>query len=157
MFNQMMKKMKSFFCGILSFAVTMGAFVTTNAETMCVRDDTVMVVLDETTFTGTYAGNSNNMTWTATFPYGKISGIASCNGTGGVGMYAVSNTEFATTITGSHCWCKMLKPVASKWQYQGSLVSISNCKSNCAGLCGSRTGPESGLTSRSNLFGSIGQ
>ncbi len=43
---------------------------------------------------------------------------------------SVSNVELS-----KYCWCKMLKPVASKWIYLSERTNASDCISYCTSAC----------------------
>lgn len=109
-----------------------------NAATMCTASDTVTVVLDPNIAGTGYTQDANLKTWQATFSYGKIYGIASCNKTSGsVGMVNIG-TVMSQTDEGQYCWCKMLVPAVSAWVFEdGNSDSASNCAVFCANHCGS--------------------
>ena len=124
------------------FISIIGAIVfitTTNATTMCVTSDNNSIILDPSIEGTNSTGISENMTWTATFSYGTVSGIAACNSTNG--SYARAYPEYNfdnnhTSSEGVHCWCRMTSPVRSAWVYDGDVSSASFCASGCANRCG---------------------
>ena len=110
------------------------AFANANATTMCVESDMVAIVLDPDIAGTGYTNTSGE--WTATFPYGTVSGISTCNSTSGSYGVARPNANFEQGTTGVYCWCRMLRPARSAWVYRYARSSASDCASRCAGVCG---------------------
>ena len=146
--------MKHLVCNIFLFILVVCASVAVHAATMCVRDDTIMVVLDTTKYQTSSSFNRNEMTWSITFPYGTITGVASCNATANTST-GVSDANMATYTTGKYCWCKMLKPVASKWIFYSDMNYVHTCDESCARNCANHFGPENSISQRTRLFNSI--
>ena len=96
-------------------------------------------------------------TWSVTFPYGTVSGIASCNSTSGTYARAYPEYNFDNnhaSSEGVYCWCRMTSPVRSAWVYYGERSSASECASYCAGPCGYDVQYYSSF--RGGVFGSAG-
>ena len=101
------------------------------------------IILDPSV-AGNENGNTSNQedaTWTTTFPYGIISGIASCNDIFGTG-YGKPYSGNQNNITAgyqdgqSNCWCRMTSPVRSAWVFNYTYGLASECTSRCAYSCG---------------------
>ena len=146
-----------------------------NAQTMCVRDKSLVISLDKNVAGTGYGGNASEMIWWTDFPYGRIYGEATClsaaeglGRTTGMGAY-YGVEEYATTpitaevgLSGTdangnerkYCWCRATHPVSSRWVFDNAYASASYCVSNCAGNCGHyvRIGP----SMREGVFGSVG-
>ncbi|MCQ2581451.1 MAG: hypothetical protein MJ170_00515 [Alphaproteobacteria bacterium] len=102
--------------------------------------------------TATY-GLTTDQTWSVTFSYGIVKGIASCNST--PGTYAQStNQNFNQTDKGQYCWCKMTFPAVSRWVFYIDRASAAACAFYCADHCGDGFRVYSGF--RSAMFGSVG-
>ena len=157
---------------MLACAISVGAI----AQTMCVRDKSLVISLDKNTG-GTGSGsNASEMIWWTDFSYGRIYGEATClsaaeglGRTAGTGAY-YGVEEYATTpITAEaglngkdangderkYCWCRATHPVSSRWVFNGLRPSASECASWCAYLCGSNV-QASAAAIRGGVFGSIG-
>jgi len=139
--------MMYFVRGIFLFVMAMVIFVTANAETLCVRDDTVMVVLAPEYDGTASSGSATNMTWTATFSYGKVSGTAVCKKEQQDGTMAGQNQV---------CWCQMTKPVVSKLLYNTIYGSANQCLGDCATACGNNF-KSSASSLRSRIYASVGK
>ena len=135
----------------------------TYAADMCVKNDTVMVVLDPL-ITGTNGtSDTSTKTWTGVFSYGTIHGIAGC-GTESLdpGQIPVDQASITTTSIGSKCFCKMLRPAVSKWVAIrcGNCTNAGQCgdKGSCVGSCKSAMlqSDAPSVSSRQALFGSVG-
>ena len=77
-------------------------------------------------------------TWKATFSYGTVSGVASCNNTAGSSnstAHPEYNSTFTQATTGTQCWCRMTSPVRSAWVYDGPKDNAATCETNCAYNC----------------------
>ena len=109
---------------------------TTNATTMCVTDDMEQVILDPSV-PGTDISNPTTDTWSVTFPYGIISGVATCNDTSAARAVPQPqyNDIFNTGTSGTLCWCRMLLPVRSTWVLFYTFDSVSECAADCTGYC----------------------
>ena len=85
--------------------------------------------------------NQTEATWETTFPYGIVSGIASCNDISGSG-YGKTYSGNQNNITQGYqedqmnCWCRMTTPVRSAWVFLNTRTSTSECVSACARFCG---------------------
>ena len=138
--------MKNLFCSLLSFIIIAGVSGA-HAETMCVRDDTVAVVLDPT-YGGTAEQTDNaNGRWSVQFSYGKISGISECRN---------KNASGSTLNQNQACWCQMTKPAMSKWVFYNQSGSVDDCLSRCTGWCASYI-RQSGSGMRKSIYASVGQ
>lgn len=133
------------------------------AANMCVKNDTVFVVLDPIIAATSTSYDNAEHTWSATFSYGTISGIAGCGGYSAMGGTNAVNVKTpnqnapsisATTTNYYICACKMLLPVESYWinvYYSGSGTTAA-CSTLCAGTCRNKL---SDSTVRGLLFGNV--
>ena len=125
---------------MLACAISVGAI----AQTMCVRDKSLVISLDKNVGGTGYGGNASEMIWWTDFPYGRIYGEATClsaaeglGRTTGMGAY-YGVEEYATTpitaeagLSGTdangndrkYCWCRATHPVSSRWVF-GSATLI---------------------------------
>ena len=98
-------------------------------------------------------------TWSVTFDYGTVSGIASCNDISGSG-YGKTYSGNQNNITQGYqedqmnCWCRMTTPVRSAWVYRYECSSASECASYCAYYCVDYVQTSSNF--RIGMFGSAG-
>ena len=103
--------------------------------------------------------SATNATWSVEFPYGIVSGVASCNSIEGTWATAYSGDQNNITTgyqTGQmNCWCRMLSPVRSAWVINNTFGLASDCASSCAYYCGSSV-RSSGANFRRAVFGSAG-
>ena len=144
------------------------------AQTMCVRDKSLVISLDKSVG-GTGSGyNASEMIWWSDFSYGRIYGEATClsaaeglgRTTGQGAYYGVE--EYATTpITAEvglngkdangderkYCWCRATHPVSSHWVFLGAYASASVCISECTRNCGH---VQYNVALRGGVFGSVG-
>lgn len=140
--------------------------LTTYAANMCVKNDTLLVVLDPNIAPTSTSYDNNARTWSATFSFGTVSGIAGCAGTGSsvgtstsVGQKTISQSAMnlnGTMSSGVMCGCKMLLPVETYWingQYM-SATGGAACGTICAQRCASAlTG--TAVTVRAGIFGNV--
>ena len=145
------------------------------ATEMCARNNMIVVPLDSNVGGSGNSYNQAEMVWSATFPYGVISGEATClsaaeggKPSGSMGSYTNSDgkmlpqDEALAGRTGQdpdgndrgYCWCKMTHPASSRWVFRYS-DSASYCASTCANYCGLYAQNYAAL--RSGLFGSVGK
>ena len=128
-------------------------------DNMCVKDGSILVVLDPQIAGTALSNNQEGKTWSTQFSYGVVSGIGGCyndvgSTTGGVASDQVNITPYTT---GSYCYCKMLKPVESAWVYSGlSNYYTSRCADNCASTCSSSTAGAA-VALRAGMFGNIAE
>ena len=104
-----------------------------------------------------YTQDEATKTWTTTFSYGTVSGIATCNSTSGTYARAYPEYNFDknhASSEGVNCWCRMLNPVRSAWVYIFEGSSASDCASSCAYNCGYNVQNTSNF--RGGVFGSAG-
>ena len=136
--------------------------LTAHAANMCVKNDTLLVVLDPNITPTSISYDNNARTWSATFSFGTISGIAGCGNSGslgGSGVDRVAINQGAVSLNADlsnyyNCACKMLFPVESKWItsfYQGAATG-SVCSTVCAGKCRDAL---SRPAHRSAIFGNV--
>ena len=144
------------------------------ALTMCVRDSSLVVSLDQS-IAGTSSGkNVSEMLWWVEFLYGRIYGEATClsaaeGGKPDGSQFAITNSNgemlsqnIPAGLKGKdadgndriHCWCRMTHPAYSRWVFVHS-GSVSTCMANCALNCSERV--QSYAACRSGLFGSVGK
>ncbi len=135
---------------IAVFAVVMSGVA--NADNTCYSGGANGISVDTSTNGTTHTYNRTDMTWTAIFAYGDLSGIAVCNGTSGTWGVA-TQTNFESGTTGVNCWCKMLSPANSLWVYRYASTSTSICASDCAVDCGYAI--YTNASYRGGLFGSL--
>ena len=146
----------------------------TNAQTMCVRDKSLVISLDSGIQGTAYGHNPSEWIWWVDFPYGRIYGDATClsleEGLGqtSVGAYYGTDDYAKTPITAEaglsgtdangnerkYCWCRATHPVSSRWVFSSTRPSASECVSWCAYLCGSNVRTSSAM--RGGVFGSVG-
>ena len=144
------------------------------ALTMCVRDSSLVVSLDQSIGGSSYSHNASEMLWWTEFSYGRIYGEATClseaeggkpSGSMGVITNADGNMLSQDVPAGlknkdddgndrGYCWCRMTHPAYSRWVFRYS-SSASNCASYCANHCGYNAQGNAAL--RSGLFGSVGK
>lgn len=136
-----------------------------HAANMCVKNDTLFVVLDPNIAPTSTSYDNDARTWSATFSFGTISGIAGCGvysamgGTGAVNIKTPNQNapSLSAATTGYYiCACKILLPVESYWInvfYSGSGTTAA-CSTLCAQHCASVIG-ETAATVRGLLFGNV--
>ena len=144
------------------------------ALTMCVRDSSLVVSLDQSIGGTTNGNNASEMLWWTDFSYGRIYGEATClseaeggKPSGSQGVITNSNGKMlsqdipaglknkdADGNDRGYCWCRMTHPASSRWVFNRS-DSASNCASDCARSCGSYA--QVGAALRGGLFGSVGK
>ena len=144
------------------------------ALTMCVRDSSLVVSLDQSIGGTTNGNNASEMLWWTEFSYGRIYGEATClseaeggKPSGSMGVITNSNGEKlsqdipaglknkdADGNDRGYCWCRMTHPAYSRWVFDNS-SSASRCASNCANDCGRNAQTYAAL--RGGLFGSVGK
>ena len=121
-----------------------------HAENMCVKDGSVMIVLDSQINGTALSSNATGKTWSTQFSYGIISGIGACSSEAGSTQGEVASNQNITPYTsGRYCYCKMLRPVESVWvhcSYDGN-GCVSNCASECASYAASSAALRIGLFS----------
>lgn len=118
--------------------------VCANAANMCVKNDTLLVVLDPNITPTSTSYDNDARTWSATFSFGTISGLAGCGTYSALGNKSdiVSTNQSAVSLSDMltsyySCACKMLLPVESLWingLYQAS-GTTAGCSTLCAGKC----------------------
>ena len=144
------------------------------ALTMCVRDSSLVVSLDQSIGGSTSGHNAAEMLWWAEFSYGRIYGEATClseaeggKPSGSMGVITnVDGVKLSQDLPAGlknkdadgndrgYCWCRMMHPAYSRWVFYYS-SSASNCASYCASSCGRSAQNHAAL--RSGLFGSVGK
>jgi len=125
-----------------------------HAENMCVKNGSVMVVLDPQIGGTALAYNNTGKTWSTQFPYGIISGIGGCSNESPNVQGAVASDQNITPYTGgTYCYCKMLRPIESAWVFSG-LSTGYTCASSCT-RHGCSTSSTSSVALRAGLFGNI--
>ena len=144
------------------------------ALTMCVRDSSLVVSLDQSINGSANGNNASEMVWWAEFSYGRIYGEATClsaaeGGKPSGSMGVITNADGvmlsqdvpsglknkdADGNDRGYCWCKMTHPAYSRWVFYYS-YSASACASDCANYCGIHARYTAAL--RTGLFGSVGK
>lgn len=170
--------MKFLLCLVLLFVP-----ITVFADTMCVRDNTLVVSLDYTVL-GTSSGmDANNSTFWGDFPYGRLYGEGTCLSaaeglgqiTGGYGNYYGIDEYEKTLITAEkgmsgtdadgneriYCWCRLTHPASSAWVLHRNFGTADACKKTCVTTgyysCSGRiVGKDGGDMLRLGMFKSIG-
>ena len=146
------------------------------AQTMCVRDNSLVISLD-VSIIGTGSGaNASESIWWSDFSYGRIYGESTClsldEGLGqtSTGAYYGAD-EFANTLITAepglsgldangnertYCWCRLTHPATSAWTLKENLSQ--RCSTNCAAACGrdAYTNHYTGNSFRAGLFKTIG-
>jgi len=124
-----------------------------HAENMCVKNGSVMVVLDPQIGGTALANNATGKTWSTKFSYGIISGIGGCstNAAATPGAVASNQTNITPYSTGAYCYCKMLRPIESPWVFSGN--SHNGCATICASYCSSNAA--SAVALRASMFGNV--
>ena len=143
-----------------------GLIVTTGAiaADLCVKNDAMVVALNphnSQTVSSTYdEGDAGGIkTWTVTFPYGTISGIAAnYNGCSAEACIpdAAAQANISAYSTGPYCYCKMLRPAESQWvrRVHNSHIECSdNWAYTCAHCCAMSI--KSQINMRRALFQSV--
>ena len=135
--------------------------LTARAANMCVKNDTLFVVLDPNIAPTSTSYDNDARTWSATFSFGTISGIAGCGSYSDLGQKSdiVTPNQSKVSLNASNtgyyaCACKMLLPVESLWinaLYQSS-GSTAPCSTLCAEKCKNATARP---TFRSLIFGNV--
>ena len=118
---------------------------------------TTAIILDPSVPGDNYTEDKATKTWTTTFSYGTVNGIATCNSTSGTYARAYPEYNFDNNHANSegvNCWCRMTSPVRSAWVCNGEHGSASACASDCASTCGYLVRNYS--TFRGGVFGSAG-
>ena len=148
-----------------------------NAQTMCVRDKSLVISLDSGISGTDYGHNPSEWIWWVDFSYGRIYGDATClsaaeglgrtSGMGkyyGIDNYASTFIDVESGLSGTdvngdarlHCWCRVTHPIFSHWVYGSNTVyySATDCKSKCPDNCANRHRAYSQI--RFGTFGSVG-
>ena len=146
-----------------------------NAQTMCVRDKSLVVSLDSGIQGTDYDLNASEWIWWVDFPYGRIYGDATClsateslGRTTGTGAYYGTEEYADTPITAEvglngtdvngderqYCWCRATHPVSSRWVFDNAFSSAALCTSNCTNYCGRAAMYSTPM--RKGIFGSVG-
>lgn len=131
------------------FAIISIIPITAISDTMCVRDNTLVISLDasikgETVF-------SQNGIWAVDFPYGRIYGESAClsisetmgqttpGGIFGTGEYANTLISAIPGMRGTDsdgnergiCVCRMTHPAQSAWVVSFNFGVSASCVNNC--------------------------
>lgn len=141
------------------------------ATDMCARDDTMIMILDPL-IPDRPKGEFNSVEWRwgVNFPFGRVSGDATCLSESEGGATALLSTLDADIETGQHgmdsdgnerkyCWCRISHPFGTKWYLNMVYASADVCKTVCVRTDSS--GCASNLifdsTFRHNVFDLIGR
>lgn len=147
---------------LLSAIIPTSAF----AANMCVKNDTLFVVLDPNIAATSTSYDNNERTWSATFSFGTISGIAGCalaSSVGGASALASPSTSqtaismTGTAINGAMIACKMLLPVETKWinsWYYSTTPNSVACSTISAQSCAALMS-QTANTIRAGIFGNV--
>ncbi|MBP5485778.1 MAG: hypothetical protein J6Y07_03675 [Alphaproteobacteria bacterium] len=126
-------------------------------ENMCVKDGSIMVVLDPQISGTGLSSDATNNTWSTQFSYGIVSGISICsyacgqNTSSAPGVVPTSQDCLMNQTQKTYCFCKMLHPVESIWIGNG--YPGNSCSSGCAQKCSNNLGSNLGL--RTAIFGNL--
>lgn len=129
-----------------------------HGENMCVKNGSVMVVLDPQIGGTALTSEATGKTWSAQFPYGIISGIGGCssNGVCTTAGCVPTNQNITPYQAGKFCYCKMLHPIESVFVWAGG-YDVGNgdgsCRPNCAAGCAKYVAQS--VVLRSSLFGNV--
>lgn len=128
-----------------------------HAENMCVKNGSIMVVLDPQINGTALTSDATGKTWSTQFPYGVISGIGGCSS---VGVCTTAgcipqNQNITPYQEGNFCYCKMLRPIESVfvWTYYTAGNGEPSCKTNCAAGCAEYAAKN--VIFRTSLFGNV--
>ena len=126
------------------------------ADTMCVKPTTTVVTLDPEINGTALSSNVTTGSWSTEFSYGIISGVAGCLSSASyAGTIPVDQSSviisYSAPNTSRGCYCKMLKPIESKWVAVTNNANGQNTK--CPALCASNIATTASV--RRGLFGSI--
>ena len=148
------------------------------ADTMCVRDSSLVISLDSSNASGVFGFDPNNSVSWADLPYGRLYVEGTClsveEGLGqtaagefyGIGKYekkiiVAEKGMSGTDVNGNervYCWCRLTHPASSAWVMFQSYDSWAKCKSSCISgdyySCGSML--RYGAILKSGMFRSIG-
>ena len=150
--------------------------IVATAQTMCVRDNSLVISLDVSILGTNYGANASESIWWSDFSYGRIYGESTClsldEGLGqtSTGAYYGAD-EFANTLITAepglsgldangnertYCWCRLTHPATSAWTLKENLSQ--RCSTNCATACGrdAYTNHYTGNSFRAGLFKTIG-
>ena len=139
------------------------------AQTMCVRDKTLIISLDSSILGTARGSNSAEAVWWVDFPFGRIYGestvLSAEESLGqtksgayyGAGEYSNTPIHAKPGLSGkdndgnkrTHCWCRMTHPATSFWVLYSSLEYA-----DCTGYCADYVRQRQGL--RQGIFGSVG-
>ena len=100
-----------------------------------------------------YTYDNSAGTWTANFDYDDVSGISTCNSTGGSWGTAYPQYNFEQGTSGVYCWCKMTGPARSAWVCDPDYGSASDCAEDCAAGCARSVRFDADF--RTGMFGSV--
>ena len=147
-----------------------------NATDMCARDNVMVLVFDPQVIATGSGMNTAEWSWWVQFPYGRITGEATClseteglgrkSGMGsyyGTGDYSSTFISAASGLSGvdtdgaprSYCWCKMTHPAVSHWVFDEGIGS--NCASVCTSYCANHLRSAHYPNFKKGLFESIGR
>ena len=144
--------------------------IPTYSSTMCVKNDSVAVVLDPSIIGTTSGYNYETKTWWTQFSFGRVTGTAvminkSCNGKYDVliNLTDIDNNGNEKRIVGGEeygkvCWCKTTHPAVSGWvcSYLSNYYFNPFDSENCLKSCGKRLGDYYHAQElEQGLFGSI--
>ena len=144
------------------------------AQTMCVRDYTLVISLDKTKPMQNYKINSEENIWWIDTEYGRLYGEGTClsldeglGRTSSMGAYHGVEDYENTLITAEpglsgvdangnerlYCWCRLTHPAQSAWTF-ATTYTVDKCFSQCAHYCGHFTFHHQEM--RSGIFGAVG-
>jgi hypothetical protein len=112
----------------------------TFAQTMCVRDRSLVISLDSSMRSTGGGANAAESIWFADYPYGRIFGESTClseseglgqtsmGGIYGTGAHANTLINAEPGLSGvdadgnerKYCWCRITHPVKSAWVLNGA-------------------------------------
>ena len=161
--------MKKFFIVILCFYPLF-----TFAQTMCVRDRSLVISLDGNINGESSGRNIDESIWWVDYPYGRVYGeatmLSETEGLGqtvsgryyGAGEYENRLINAEPGLDGldadgnerKYCWCRMTHSAQSAWVLSGTNTTIKGCLSYCQNnMVDSRY---YGTAVRKSIFGSVG-
>ncbi len=130
--------------GIFTFCV-LGIVSSVGAVTMCLRDDSFVVMLLRDR-DGTSVETSENKNFQVNFDYYTstknkkyVRGMGTCNDVAGtvnvVDKELDTDNETAIAATGVNCWCRMTSPLSGYFVYAMEYDDDTACASGCAQKC----------------------
>jgi hypothetical protein len=149
--------------------------VAARAQTMCVRDSSLVLSLDGGVTGEGIGGNRDENIWWVDFSYGRVYGESTClsvkeslgqTNSGayyGVNEYANTPIQAIAGLNGfddegterKQCWCRLTHPAVSLWVLGRSHGASGACPTNCINDCANFM-KNNNNNLRSGLFKTVG-